>query len=374
MDPVQIPTPDSDESWTELYERTCGDPTPTAGDRGREKRPRSPEFIPEKRPKHDDALRVAFVNKKETIKAHCDFSLASLPGSPCVEGMEAAFTAWVAQICERPSGQELSVDEERRFAAEVDAAKTRELDAWGKFQVFSPVLSGKVTKDVVDTRWVLTWKDLEGKRTVKARLVARGFQDPDLVEGLVDASSCVSLRSSHLQVISLSALKKWKLWSLDIKNAFLQADPFPRGVYLHAPCEWCPRAHSRNDAPVEFRKTLQRYLVKSTESPKLVGLRFETSKLDPCLYTVFTGSDEAVGTVSTHIDDILGCGAPGVLDRSRQYLEHRFGALKVQERKFMHVGMELVQSPDFSVTLTQEEVPGNLPGSVETPSRSPPGG
>ena len=218
----------------------------------------------------------------------------------------------------------------------------------------------------MDTRWVLTWKDLEGKRTVKARLVARGFQDPDLAAGLVDTSSCVSLRSSHLQVISLSALKKWKLWSLDIKNAFLQADPFSREVYLHAPREWCPRAHSQiwrlnapayglNDAPVEFHKTLKRYLVKSTESPKLVSLRFETSKLDPCLYTVFTGCDEAVGTFSTHNDDILGCGAPGVLDRTRQYLEHRFGALKVQERKFMHVGLELVQSPDFSVTLTQEE-------------------
>ena len=141
--------------------------------------------------------------------------------------MEAALTAWVAQICGRPSNQELSVDEERRFATEVEAAKNRELDAWGKFQVFSPVPFGTVTKDVVDTRWVLTWKDLEGKRTVKARLVARGFQDPDLAAGLVDTSSRVSVRSSHLQVISLSALKKWSLWSLDIKNAFLQADPFP---------------------------------------------------------------------------------------------------------------------------------------------------
>ena len=73
MDPVHMPTPDSDESWTEVPERTCGDPTPTAGDRGREKRPRSPAFIPEERPKHDDALRAAFVNNKETIKAHCDF-------------------------------------------------------------------------------------------------------------------------------------------------------------------------------------------------------------------------------------------------------------------------------------------------------------
>ncbi len=84
----------------------------------------------------------------------------------------------------------------------------------------------------MDTRRVLTLEVVEGKRTVKARLVARGFQDPDLAAGLVDTSSCVSIRSSPLQVISLIALKKWSLWSLDIKNAFLQADPFPREVYL----------------------------------------------------------------------------------------------------------------------------------------------
>ena len=105
VDPVAIPTPDSDESWTELYERTCGDPTPTAGDRGREKRPRSPDFIPEKRLKQD-ALRTAFVRNRETIKANSAFPLASLTGSSGIDGMEAAFTAWVAQICDRPSGQE----------------------------------------------------------------------------------------------------------------------------------------------------------------------------------------------------------------------------------------------------------------------------
>ena len=119
-------------------------------------------------------------------------------------------------------------------------------------------------------------------------------------------------------------------------------------------------AYRLNDAPVEFHKTLKRYLVKSEESLKLVGLRFETSKLDPCLYTVFTADSEAVGIFSTHIDDILGCGAPGVLERTRKYLEHRFGALKVQERTFVHVGMELTQVLDFSVTLTQKEFTSRL--------------
>ena len=118
-------------------------------------------------------------------------------------------------------------------------------------------------------------------------------------------------------MISLSALKKWKLWSLDIKNAFLQADPFPREVYLQAPREWCPcnpcrvwrlndPAYGLNDAPAEFHKTLKRYLVKSQESLQLAGLRFETSTLDPCLYTVLNTGGGVVGVFSTHIDDILG--------------------------------------------------------------------
>ena len=214
---------------------------------------------------------------------------------------------------------------------------------------------------------------------MKGRLVARGFQDPDLAAGLVDTSSCVSLRSSHLQVISLSALKKWSLWSLDIKNAFLQADPFPREVYLQAPREWCPRMPSRiwrlnapayglNDAPVEFHKTLKRYLGKSKESLKLARLRFETSKLDPCLYTGFTADSEAVGTFSTHIDDILGRGAPGVLERTRKYLERRLGTLKVQERTFVRVGMELAQLPNFSVTLTQKEFTSRLQPMETSPA------
>ena len=62
-----------------------------------------------------------------------------------------------------------------------------------------------------------------------------------------------------------------------------------------------------------------------------------------------------MGVFSTHIDEILGCGAPGVLERTRHFLERRFGALKVQENAFVHVGMELAQRQDFSVTLTQAD-------------------
>ena len=70
---------------------------------------------------------------------------------------------------------------------------------------------------------------------------------------------------------------------------------------------------------------------------------------------VYNREQEAAGVFSSHIDGILGCGAPGVLDRTRYYLEQRFGPLKVQGNTFVHVCMELVQKADFSVTLAQAE-------------------
>ena len=64
----------------------------------------------------------------------------------------------------------------------------------GERKVYSPVRVGTQTKDVVDTRWVLSWKEVDGGETVKARLAAKGYQDPDLLVGNVDIAGCVSRR------------------------------------------------------------------------------------------------------------------------------------------------------------------------------------
>ena len=91
----------------------------------------------------------------------------------------------------------------------------------GSLSGFSLVKLGTQLKDSGDTRRVLTWKEVEGGKTVTARLVAKGYQDSDLRKGNVDIAGYVSRRSSHSQVITFGALKKWPLWSSDIENAFL---------------------------------------------------------------------------------------------------------------------------------------------------------
>ena len=155
-------------------------------------------------------------------------------------------------------------------------------------------------------------------------------------------------------------------WSLDIENACLQADPFHREVYLHAPPEWCPKnpnrvrelklpAYGLNNAPVAFHRSLERYLLKNEAFLNLVGLKWKVSNLGPCLYAACNREDEAACVFSSHNDDILGRGVLGVLERTRHFLEQRFGAPKTQENVFAHVGMELTQKADFSYELTQFE-------------------
>ena len=84
------------------------------------------------------------------------------------------------------------------------------------------------------------------------------------------------------------------------------------------------------------------------------------SAFDPCLFFVFRDQGQAAGAFTTHIDDILGCGEPDVLPKIRRFPEQRFSAMKLQEKSFVHVGMESNQEANFSVTLTQEEFAKNL--------------
>ena len=114
----------------------------------------------------------------------------------------------------------------------------KELETWGQFKGFAPVKIGAQSKDLADTQWVLTCKETDGAKPAKARLVAKGCQDPDLRGGNVDIAGCVGRRSSRLQLLSLGALRRWPIWSLDSENASLQADGFDHEVYLRAHWDW----------------------------------------------------------------------------------------------------------------------------------------
>ena len=87
------------------------------------------------------------------------------------EGVNAAIAARAADRCDKASGRGPSAGQGELRGNLVGVAKERELPAWGNFKNFDSVAAGTPAKTAGDTRWVLTWKMVEGKEGVRARLV-----------------------------------------------------------------------------------------------------------------------------------------------------------------------------------------------------------
>ena len=149
--------------------------------------------------------------------------------------------AWVAEEFNRILGRDVTGEDGKSNLELVGDAEEHRRSAWNRFKVFSPIKEGGNSKAIVDTRWVLPWKVVGGKNTAKARPVAEGYKDPDMKEGNVSCAGCVSRRSSHLQALSVAAIKSCEIWFLDIGNAFLPADGFSRGVHPRAPQKCGPK-------------------------------------------------------------------------------------------------------------------------------------
>ena len=87
----------------------------------------------------------------------------------------------------------------------------------------------------VTTKWIFTKKVKEGQEVVKARLVARGFEEP-MQDNRTDSPTC-SRQSLRLCFVTAPSMG-WKIHSLDITSAFLQGNAIERDVYLEPPAEF----------------------------------------------------------------------------------------------------------------------------------------
>ena len=81
-------------------------------------------------------------------------------------------------------------------------------------------------------RWIITEKFKDSNSLIKARLVARGFEE-DSSHLRTDSPTCS--RESLRLLYATVASKSWALHSLDISAAFLQGDQIQREVYLRPP-------------------------------------------------------------------------------------------------------------------------------------------
>ena len=123
----------------------------------------------------------------------------------------------------------LSRDEALQHEKACNQAMLDELKRWlnlGAFERCQKEHAG----NVIDARWVLKWKVVNGERIVQARLVVRGFKD--LQAAQLSTFAGTTTRWGQRLVNSVAAQHQWPLFTADVSQAFLRGLTFEQAAQL----------------------------------------------------------------------------------------------------------------------------------------------
>ena len=229
-------------------------------------------------------------------------------------------------------------------------AKEREIQKLKENDTFEEVKY--CGQSVVSSRWVITEKWKEQQKIVKARLVARGFEE-DSSQFRTDSPTCSRQSYRLVQIIAVS--NSWKIHSLDIASAFLQGDPLKRDVFLKPPSDVCEKnyvwklkrcIYGLNDAPRAWYSKLRSEIIK---------LGGKVSRYDPALY-MWYNMNQLSGILVTHVDDFLYCGTDQFLENVIAKQKKIFKISTQASTSFKYLGLNVIQDEEtMEITIDQHD-------------------
>ena len=112
--------------------------------------------------------------------------------------------------------------------AKVIKAKQKEIENLKTYETFEEV--DDEGQETIGSRWIVTEKEKHDgqKQNYKARLVAKGFQERDQPQ----SDSPTAAKESFKLLVALAANQNFRLVSMDIRAAFLQAKKLDREVFV----------------------------------------------------------------------------------------------------------------------------------------------
>ena len=231
-------------------------------------------------------------------------------------------------------------------SGEVMCAKELELQNWKDNEVYEEVED--VGQETLSVRWVVTEKLKAGQKVVKARLVARGFEE-DTSGFRKDSPTCS--RESIRLALALASAMGWACHSLDVKAAYLQGNEIGREVYLRPPPEFA-------DGRIwKLRKTVYGLCDAARHwylrvKDQLLALGAQVCTLDPALFSwKFNGRIE--GVICIYVDDFLWAGTPEFKGKVIDCLRRVFLIGSFEAKAFKYVGLNIASYKDGSFTLDQ---------------------
>lgn len=233
----------------------------------------------------------------------------------------------------------VSVPKERHHEPGVVKAMEAELDTWKKYEVYHEVPD--IGQPTVSTRWVVT--DKSGGN-FKARMVVRGFEERNDTA----AGSPTCEKSSTRIVYTLAAANSWKIETVDIKAAFLQAQTLDRAVYVKPPRKlkkvgiiWQldKPAYGLADSSRNWYVSLSTFLIS-------VGCK--RNDLDTALF--YHREDSKLnGMICLHVDDFLICGNTKFNQLVTKPLLAKYDISKHKIGHFIYTGVNVIQNNDSIV-------------------------
>ena len=167
---------------------------------------------------------------------------------------------------------------------------------------------------------MITEKTSDGKQIVKARLVARGYEEGNK-DSLRTDSPTISKDNLRL-IYAIIATHHWKICDLDIKAAFLQGNPVNRDIYLKPPIEagknklWKLKTtvYGSVDAARSWYMTVKEELLKTGA---------EMSKFDEALF-IWRSEGKLHGLIGCHVDDFIYDGSVSFNQQVIEKIKEKF--------------------------------------------------
>jgi len=230
-----------------------------------------------------------------------------------------------------------------------EQAKQKELLNWKNNKVYSKISGGGYK--TISTRWVCTLKETPDGLVPKARLVVRGFEEPEKEQLEKDSPTC-SMESLKL-ILAIMVQNGWKPCSMDIKTAFLQGYPLSRDIYIKPPKE----AH-QDESVWKLNKCVYGLTDASlywyTKVRKvLVDLEAKISKLDPAVF-YWCDNGSVQGILACHVDDFIWAGTHDFANNVMAEIRNTFHVGKEDTKAFKYVGLEISQVGE-NITLEQQD-------------------
>ena len=223
-------------------------------------------------------------------------------------------------------------------------------------------------RKVLGMRWVLTWKPVQDKngsevgKRPKARLIIRGYEDPNLLHLRRD-SPTLAVQSRNT-LFSLMSMFKWKLFCGDIKTAFLNGDHVPENeqVFGEPPNEVREFMGMDQKHVLRIKKVIYGLLhAPRAWMQKLDSVLQEQgwcrSRLEPCVWRLYDSQDNLTGLIGCHVDDVLVAGEGEYYQERVDLLRKSFpfgSWLSASDQNVTFCGCEVKQETNFDIVVSQE--------------------